>query len=252
MNSKKHVLRRLLIVSIALATAGGVWFAAYNKPRPKSVAGPEAEAVARQMLMSVNAEAWKATGAVRFTFRDHRHLWDRHRGYDRIEYGSHTVLLRIRDQSGRAWHNGNEADAARSAELIRKAYAHWVNDSFWLNPVVKIFDRGVTRGVVREEAEDLQLLVEYSSGGVTPGDAYLWLPGANGAPPTQWRMWASNLPVGGLAASWEGWTTLSTGAKVATLHRIGPFRLELKDVAGASTLRSLPGISQDPFVPLLQ
>nr|MBK7066096.1 hypothetical protein [Deltaproteobacteria bacterium] len=55
-------------------------------------------------------------------------------------------------------------------------------------------------------------------------------------------MWVSIIPIGGLEASWEGWTRLSTGALVATRHQMGPKRMELRDVAGAETLAALvPG-----------
>ncbi len=64
-------------------------------------------------------------------------------------------------------------------------------------------------------------------------------PGAKGAPPTAWRMWVHVIPIVGLAASWEQWATLSTGAKVSTLHRIGPVTMQLTDVAGAATLSEL-------------
>lgn len=187
---------------------------------------------------------------MRFTFANHRHLWDRRRGYDRIESGNRSVLLRISDRTGRAWENGAETTGERANKLVRDAYAQWVNDSFWLNPVVKIFDNGVTRSLVRNETGGARLLVEYASGGVTPGDAYLWTPGAGTSPPTEWRMWVHVLPIGGLATSWERWTDLSTGAKVSTLHRMGPFTIELKDVAGARTLQQLLNGAEDPFAPL--
>ena len=252
MSPSKKNLRRLLVLLVVVIAVAAILFVVYNKPRPTGIAGPDAEAMGRQMLESVNADAWKRTGAVRFTFGGHRHLWDRHRGFDRIEYDKHMVLLRIRNRTGRVWKSGTELDAAQSEGLLQKAYAHWVNDSFWLNPVVKIFDKGVTRSVVLDKKGSAHLLVEYSAGGITPGDAYLWSPGANGAPPTQWRMWTSIMPIHGLSASWEGWTELSTGARVATQHRFGPINLKLKDVAGAKSLMELPGISQDPFLPLLQ
>ena len=243
----KRTLRVFAITAIVLFVAGCIAFAIFSKPRPEGVPGVEAERISGEMLHAVNATAWKETGAVRFTFLNHHHLWDRRRNYDRIESDKRLVLLRIRDQTGRAWENGVEADAGRSSRLVREAYAQWINDSFWLNPVVKIYDTGTTRSTVNNGNDPARLLIEYMSGGITPGDAYQWTPGVNGAPPTEWKMWTQTLPIGGLSATWEGWITLSTGARVSTLHRFGPFTLKLTNVAAARTLSELLGKAQDPF-----
>ncbi len=84
--------------------------------------------------------------------------------------------------------------------------------------------------------------------GISANESYLWLLDANDRP-RAWRMWVSVIPIGGLEATWEGWTQLPTGAWVSTLHHVGPVTMQLKDVAGAETLSSLvPG--GDPFAPL--
>ena len=33
-------------------------------------------------------------------------------------------------------------------KAIDTAYAYWINDSFWLNPLVKLFDDGVERALL--------------------------------------------------------------------------------------------------------
>lgn len=244
---KRWILRALLALAILVIATVGLAFLVLSKPRPSGVPGAQAERIAAEMLKAVNADAWKQTGAVQFTFLHHRHLWDRIRNLDRVQWGNHTVLLRIKDQSGIVMENGALLDAQKSRALLDKAYALWVNDSFWLNPVVKILDRGVIRGVVREKDGTDRLLVEYKSGGLTPGDAYLWTPGVNGEPPTQWRMWAHVLKIKGLPSTWEDWLTLSTGAKISTLHRIGPIPMRLQNVSGARTLSELLHTTNDPF-----
>jgi len=124
----------------------------------------------------------------------------------------------------------------------------WINDSFWLNPVAKLFDPGTQRRLVALPGDEEGLLITYRSGGATPGDSYLWLVGADDLPHA-WRMWVSILPLGGIKASWEDWLTLGTGARVATRHRLWGFTLELQEVAGACTLAELePG--PDPFAAL--
>ena len=91
--------------------------------------------------------------------------------------------------------------------------------------------------------------MEYTSGGLTPGDAYLWQLGEDGLP-SAWRMWTSNLPRGGMRASWESWVELATGARVATRHELALGRVDITDLDGAATLGELePG--PDPFAALL-
>ena len=126
----------------------------------------------------------------------------------------------------------------------------WVNDAFWLNPLAKLRDEGVSLAVVDDDGEE-SLLVSYASGGLTPGDAYLWRVGPDGTP-TAWKLWVSILPIGGVETSWEGWVTLDTGARISTRHA-GPLglTLELTDVEGATTLDALVD-GPDPFAPLFE
>ena len=68
--------------------------------------------------------------------------------------------------------------------------------------------------------------MRYASGGVTPGDAYLWELDEEGLPHS-YRMWVSIIPIGGVEATWEDWITLPSGALIATRHEIGPKTLLL-------------------------
>lgn len=241
---------RVLGVLVALLAVFvlGAWLL-YRHPMPAAAHG-DADALARRMLAAVHADDWARTGAVRWTFfNGDRHLWDRTRSLDRFEHGDQRVLIDLNTRRGAAWRGDRALSGAELDAALDTAWRRWINDSFWLNPVVKAFDEGVTRSVVRVEGRDA-LLLRYRSGGVTPGDSYLWLLDENGRP-RAWRMWVSVIPVGGMEASWEGWTRLSTGALVATRHTLGPRRMELRDVAGAETLAALvPG--EDPFAALMR
>ena len=117
--------------------------------------------------------------------------------------------------------------------------------SFWLNAPAKAFDPGTTRSLVETEGAEPALLVRYASGGVTPGDAYLWQLDENGVP-LSWKMWISIIPIGGLEISWEGWTSLKTGARISTRHQAGPFTVEVEGVSGGNSLQDI-GLSQNPF-----
>ncbi len=223
-----------------------------NEPRPEGQPGPEADALARSMEAAVNKEAWDRTGAVRWSFFErHHYVWDRNRDLVELRWGDSRALFRTGDQTGRAWHSGSEQTGEDAIEALSAAYAYWVNDSFWLNPVVKFFDPGVERSLVKLDDGRDALLVSYSSGGVTPGDAYLWIPGADGLPEA-WRMWVQIIPIGGIETSWEGWTELATGAKVSTQHEgWGRTMTFISNVEGAQNLEGL-GVDPSLFDPLLQ
>jgi len=221
-----------------------------HEARPLGHVGPAADALARRIEAAVNLEAWERTLAVRWTFAGrNRHLWDRARRVHRLERGELMTLLHLDDQTGRAWRDGEELHGTELRGALDEGYAAFINDSFWLNPLAKLFDPGVQRTLVREAGSSDDLLISYTSGGQTPGDAYLWHVAEDGTP-TSWRMWVSIIPVGGVGCSWEGWTELETGARISTVHERGPFTLRLEDVAGAESLMGL--MQSDPFAPLFE
>ena len=253
---KKRLKRIGIGIAITLGVlvlAIGIAMVVANEPRPEGRAGADAEALAARMEAAVDLEAWARTRAVRWDFGGRQsHLWDRERGVARVRWGGDLeALVHVGGSSGRAYRDGEELSGAEAREVLEQANAHWINDSFWLNPIAKIRDDGVTLSLVESERGEA-LLVSYSSGGLTPGDAYLWHLSGDGTP-SAWQMWVSIIPVGGVETTWAGWETLSTGARVSTEHE-GPFGvvLRLENVAGAETLEALLDGEPDPFAPLFE
>lgn len=241
--------RWLGIASLVLLVLAGVLFFLADESRPVGEPGPQADALARRIEQTVNLAAWARTGAVRWRFGDRNtHLWDRTRRLHSVQWDDIEVLRSFDTGRGRAFEGGQEVKGERLDELLDSAYARWANDSFWLNPLAKLFDDGVTRGLVELGDGSTGLLVSYSSGGVTPGDAYLWVLGDDGLP-AYWKMWVSILPTGGVKSTWEAWQTLPTGARVSTLHRTVGTTLEVSPVEAAATLRELE-TGGDPFARL--
>jgi len=243
------ILAAILILGVLAVVVVGY---SLNEPRPEGISGPEADALARSMEAAVSKEAWDRTRAVRWSFFErHHYVWDRDRGLVELRWGDSRALFRTADQTGRIWKEGVEQLGADAEKALRAAYAYWINDSFWLNPVVKFFDPGVERALVELDDGGHGLLVSYSSGGVTPGDAYLWIPGQDGLPEA-WRMWVQIIPIGGIETTWEGWVELSTGAKVATEHTgWGSTMTFISNVEGAADLGAL-GVDPGLFDPLFE
>lgn len=236
------------LVGLAVVIALG-WgaTAAMSRPLPAGQAGPEAEALAARVAEAIGADGWARTGAVSFRFQDRRYLWDRERNLVRFEDGRGVVLVEGWRPMGRAFRDGAEVGGSYKDRRVRSAYEWFVNDAFWAFAPTKVFDDGVVRSVVATP-DGPGLLVSYTSGGVTPGDSYLWELAPDGTP-SGWRMWVSVLPVRGAHVEWRAWVTLPTGAKVATVRDFGPFQIEIADLAAAEHLSDLvPG--EDPFAPM--
>ncbi|MEL6923768.1 MAG: hypothetical protein AAFO94_06940, partial [Bacteroidota bacterium] len=250
-NIMKKFIKWLAIILGVLLVAFAIAYLIFNEPLPTGKKGPEADALARKMLMAVDKDGWDTTTVVQWSFMGlHDYLWDKDRNLVQITWSDKKVLLDPDEISGKAWENGVEQSEEDAAATVRTAWNYWCNDSFWFNAVVKCFDPGTSRSIVTMEDGSEALLVSYDSGGVTPGDSYLWILDENGLPKS-WKMWVKIIPIGGVEFSWEQWKTLPTGAKVASLHDGAVFDLEISEIKGAHSLEAF-GLTADPFAPIAE
>jgi len=233
----------------ALVVIGGISLWIVHEPKPKGTPGVEADALAEKVLEAINYEAWDSTRWVQWTFAErHTFVWDKERHLVQVNWAENEVLLNPNEIDGTAFVDGQKVDGEQAAELVQTAWEYFVNDGFWLNAPAKVFDPGTNRSLVKLEDSSQGLLITYESGGVTPGDSYLWILDGNGLP-QKWKMWVSIIPIGGIEATWADWTTLSTGAKIATSHKLGPLNLTVTNLQTAQSWEAL-GLSEDPFVRL--
>lgn len=226
----------------------------FSKSLPKGKTGPEADKLARAVEKAVNIKAWNNVGAIQWDFGGRHFLvWDKKRSLTKVTWGKGRLSAMIslaNPKLGLAYQDGKPVnDAAIREKMLGRAYALWANDSFWLNPLAKLFDKGVTRSIVKWEGKP-QLMVSYSSGGVTPGDSYLFLLDDNKRP-TGWRMWVKILPLKGGYSSFSKWITLPGGAQISTQHKtLGLLKLKLTKIKSADSTKTLLG--EDVFAPLLK
>ena len=241
-------------VAILIAVFGiGIFAAGYfmSESKPTGTTGSEADALANKMLQAINKPAWDSTKFVQWSFRDANHyLWDKERNFVRVRWDDNEVLLHTKSVTGKAFVNGEAIAGEEANKLIQDAWSFFCNDSFWLNAPAKAFDPGTSRSIVKQEDGSDGLMVSYESGGVTPGDSYLWLLDDTGLP-TAYKMWVKIIPVGGVEASWGDWITLSTGAKIATSHALKGLNIPIGNIKGEMTLAAI-GESSDPFSGLVR
>lgn len=239
-----YILASLLVLVVALLF---VLRESVHEALPEGESGAAADSLATRVLDATGYDAWEQTAAVRWSFKGTRnYLWDVKSQFAEISWDDTRVLMDLNTQKGLAYEKGKEIDNPES--LLEKAWSYWCNDSFWFMAHHKLFDAGTVRKLVMLEDGNRALLVTYESGGVTPGDSYLWILDDD-AVPTGFKMWVSIIPVGGVYFSWEDWTELATGIRVATNHKNDMSEVKILGAEAARDLFTLTD-SMDVFAPL--
>lgn len=240
---KRFLVVLFLLIGLIVAGLALTGFL-LRSPRPTGQTGPAAEALAKKMATAINLPAWDSTRLVHWSVFGHEFLWDKYRNLLQLHKGKQEILLDMTTQTGRVWEKNNELSGEKAKKELKSAWSIFCNDSFWFIAPTKVFDGGVTRSIVKDKKGVDQLMVAYASGGVTPGDAYLWILDENGRP-VAWKIWAKVLPIGGLKVPWAEWKQLSTGAWVSE-RRGGKFGFSIKDVKSGQSFQAI-GLAGDPF-----
>jgi len=227
----------IIIIFIGIVLFGVIKY--LSEDRPQEVPGTNPDAMAQAMLTALNKPAWDSLAYLKWEFMGgHKYLWDKQANKAVVEWGDNQVLLRLDDVDGNAYCNGEAQTGEDKEELIQTAWSYWCNDSFWMFAPFKVYDSGTQRTVAKTDKGLEGLLISYESGGVTPGDAYLWLLDGKNIP-TGYKMWTSIIPVKGMYMSWENWKTLKGGAKVAISHKSKLLSFDMKGVEEGDSPESL-------------
>ncbi|HHG86724.1 MAG TPA: hypothetical protein ENJ82_18390 [Bacteroidetes bacterium] len=246
----KKLLRILFTLFILLLVVVGVAFFVLNKKLPEGKAGLAAEQLADKMLKAINIEAWNKVQFLEWDFPGgHHHLWDRNRNLVEVKWDNHRALIHPNIGTGSVYTDGKLEEGVAKKTLVEKAIHLFQNDSFWLIAYTKIKDPGTTRKIVELEEGNQGLLVTYTSGGVTPGDSYLWLLSDDGRP-YAWQMWVDLIPLGGMELTWEDWRVLPNGALLAPSHKAPFFSVDILNVQVGNSLQEL-GHDSNTFAKIL-
>ena len=217
-----------------------IWGMIVHEPLPEGQNSPLADGLARRVLKAIDKPAWDTTAVIAWNFGGrHDFVWDRVRHLVEVAWNNKRVLLDPTTITGTAYVDGERLHDEAARKLVRTAWDHFNNDSFWLNAPAKVFDPGTERRLVIDpETEKTGLLVTYRSGGTTPGDSYLWWLDDSGLPHA-WQMWVGMLPIGGIRASWDNWITLPSGARLSTEHQMGGLTLKISNIRSGKTLSDI-------------
>ncbi len=226
-----------IVAVIAFLLLGAYFF--LNEKLPVGENPAKADALATKMQTALNKAAWDSTNIVLWDFSGrHKYVWDKKNEMVQVTWGENKVLLNLKEwNKGKAFKNDKEITDAQLDVLRGQAWSFFCNDSFWLIAPFKVFDEGVTRKVVKT-GDSEALLVSYASGGVTPGDSYLWFLDESGVP-QKYKMWVKIIPIGGVEATWEKWTKTKTGVSVATQHKLGPLTIIINDLKTGYSLADI-------------
>ncbi|MBR31036.1 MAG: hypothetical protein CMN77_06955 [Spirochaetaceae bacterium] len=213
---------------------------------PDGETGSPADALASKMLAAANLETWNTrVQGVEFRFREkNTYFWDKKRGLVEFQNEDLKVQFSKNTFQGVAWEDGEALSGDELAEAVVKANSNFINDSFWLQPAYHIQSPGTKLYAV----DDSTLRVTFSSGGVTPGDTYVFhLNDKNQI--ELMEMWVSIIPIEGADADFNNYQTYEPGINVAESRTVlGILTILIDQVKMHSDLKS----ADERFGPLFE
>lgn len=205
---------------VALAVALGL---AAHAPAAHAASDPAALALADRVLAALGgAEAWDRTAYIAFDFVYARRdtvlsrrsvAWDKAGGRLRVEQTDargrkYAVWTDLAHQDGVVLVDGAPADSATKARWLTRAYAIWVNDTYWLLMPFKLRDPGVTLAALGPDSTGRAHVIELSFDhvGLTPDDRYRVHVDDGTGHVTGWEMLLTGSTDGRWKpAQWTGW-----------------------------------------------
>ncbi len=148
-------------------------------------------AIADRVMQSLGgAGAWDSTRNLVFTFAvqdagevltERTHFWDKWDQQHRVEGVTnegqrYVVVENLESKTGKAWLDGEPVSGEALDNWLERAYAMWVNDTYWFLMPYKLTDPGVHLSwegeeTIGEKTYD-RLHLSFEHVGLTPGDQY--------------------------------------------------------------------------------
>jgi len=240
-------LKWILIAVAAIFLIGFLAIKLVSEKEPQGFKGTEADQLAKDMLTALNKDGFDELAYLQWTFfrGEHHYRWDKKNNVAEIVWDDKKVIMQLDSKEANVYvGQAPVIDTFTRNTHINKAWEYWCNDSFWLIAPFKVFDPGTSRSIVEENGKK-QLKIEYHSGGVTPGDSYLYELNDKNIP-VSWKMWTKILPVKGFETSWDKWVELPGGGMISTFHSNSLIDMQMNNVKGGNSLSAL-GWKEDIF-----
>ena len=236
-------LKWLAIIIAILLAAGFAFVKSSSEALPKILQNENPELYIDRMFEALDKPAWDSLAFVSWTFMDRHHFyWNKRDNKVVVKWKEEEILMDLDNQQ--AIDLKHSATAATEKQQS-KAWNFWCNDSFWFCAPFKVKDPGTSQSIVQMEDGKKGLMITYNSGGVTPGDKYMWILDEKNMP-TGWKMWVKIIPMKGMYTSWEDYVTLAGGAKVATAHNNGKLGMKLSNIKSGPSAESI-GYTEEIF-----
>ena len=176
-----------------------------------------ANELANKILKAINHKAYKNTRYIEWSFGGRRHFkWDKQKHIVDVSWDTIRVNLHPADTQKSTVYFNEKLQEKTPNKIVKRAWNIFNNDSFWLVAPHKLYDDGVIRNI--EMIDDKEALrVTYTSGGTTPGDAYVWILDSTYVPKS-YKMYLKNGRMNGTPATWEEWITTESGTLLPKNH----------------------------------
>ncbi len=186
-------------------------------------------------------KVWKAVGGkatfeksryLEFTFAPikqgkqapgRHHIWDRYTGDYRLEYNAengkqNVILFNVNTKQGKAYNDGYIVPDSAAADLVKKAYAAYINDSYWLMSPLKLQDEGVNTQIEANtdvNGTDCNVIhLNFDKVGLTPGDQYWMYVNEDTGEVVRWKFLLQNQKNPAIF-DWEPYQNIGNGLKLS-------------------------------------
>ncbi len=176
---------------------------------------------------------WDNCQYLQFTFKveskgktvvSRNHLWDKFTGDYRFETtgsdsSKNVVLFNVNSKKGIVFKNNvQEKDETKSLKEVEKAYAAFINDSYWLLSPLKLKDNGVNLKTEQDEVingtECHVLHLDFDKVGLTPGDQYWMYVNKQNGHIIQWKFLLQNQKESSIF-SWAPYQTIDNNINLS-------------------------------------